>query len=134
MYRQLYPHCKSTKFFERIFNTFDLNQDNFLDFGEFLNAIKNTMNGDMNEKLKCAFQIYDLKGDGKLDRHEMKKILKYIYDALGEERSKKRSRHLTRRYSKAVKRKVDVIFKEFDQDQDDFLSLDEFIQGLLKFN
>ena len=116
MYRQLYPHSKSDKFFSRIFTIFDRNRDD-------LRAIKITINGNLQDKLKCAFQIYDLKGDGKLDRHEMKKILKYIYNMLGEDSRR------TRRNSKAVQRKVDLIFKEFDLDRDNFLSLDEFING-----
>ena len=76
MYRQLYPHSKSDKFCARIFTIFDRNKDNFLDFEEFLRAIKITMSNNVKDKLKCAFEIYDLKGDGKIDKKEMKKIEK----------------------------------------------------------
>lgn len=126
MYKQLYPNSKSSKFCARIFEIFDCNKDNFLDFNEFLRAIKITMNGDVNDKLKCAFEIYDLKGDGKLDKKEMKKILNHIYDMLGEDNRR------YRRMSKIADKKVDLIFEKFDKNKEDSLSLDEFIKGCLK--
>lgn len=126
MYRQLYPNSKSDKFCARIFTIFDCNKDNFLDFYEFLRAIKMTMNGDVKEKLKCAFEIYDLKGDGKIDRGEMKKILMHIYDMLGENHGR------FGRNSRIADKKVDVIFEKFDLNKDNSLTLDEFIQGCLK--
>lgn len=100
MYQQLYPHSRSNKFCTRIFNVFDSNRDNFLDFGEFLKAIKITMTGNINDKLKCAFEIYDLNGDGKIDKSEMKKILTYIYEMLGEDKFK------IGRYSRIAEKKL----------------------------
>jgi Ca2+-binding EF-hand superfamily protein len=126
MYRQLYPHSKSDKFCARIFTIFDRNKDNFLDFEEFLRAIKITMSNNVKDKLKCAFEIYDLKGDGKIDKKEMKKILNHIYDMLGEDNKQLRLR------SKFADKKVDLIFEKFDLDRDDSLSLDEFISGCLR--
>lgn len=126
MYRQLYPYSRSDKFCNRIFAIFDQNKDNKLDFFEFLRAIKITMNGDIRDKLKCAFEIYDLNGDGKIDKKEMKKVLNHIYDMLGEDTLK------YRRHGKITDKKVDLIFEKFDLDRDDCLSLDEFIEGCLK--
>jgi Ca2+-binding EF-hand superfamily protein len=126
MYRQLYPHSKSDKFCARIFTIFDRNKDNFLDFEEFLRAIKITMSNNVKDKLKCAFEIYDLKGDGKIDKKEMKKILNHIYDMLGEDNKQLRHR------SKFADKKVDLIFEKFDLDRDESLSLDEFISGCLR--
>jgi Ca2+-binding EF-hand superfamily protein len=125
MYRQLYPYSRSDKFCGRIFTIFDCNKDNYLDFGEFLRAIRITMRGDINEKLKCAFEIYDLKGDGKIDKREMKKTLNSIYDMLGEDNRR------YRRNSKFAEKKVELIFQKYDTDKDNKLSLDEFINGCL---
>lgn len=126
MYRQLYPYGRSDKFCNRIFTIFDENQDNKLDFNEFLRAIKITMNGDVKDKLRCAFAIYDLNGDGKIDKKEMKKVLNHIYDMLGEDTLK------YRRHGRVTDKKVDLIFDKFDLDRDNCLSLDEFIDGCLK--
>jgi Ca2+-binding EF-hand superfamily protein len=83
------------------------------------------MRGDINEKLKCAFEIYDLKGDGKIDKREMKKTLNSIYDMLGEDNRR------YRRNSKFAEKKVELIFQKYDTDKDNKLSLDEFINGCL---
>lgn len=120
MYHQLYPSSKSNKFCDRIFKIFDKNNDDFLDFNEFFTAITITLNGTCIDKLTCAFEIYDLKGDGVLDRNEMKIILKQIYEMLGEDNMK---------YS--ASKKVDLIFEKFDSNRNE-LTLDEFIQGCLK--
>lgn len=120
MYRQLYPNSKSNKFCDRIFKIFDKNNDDYLDFNEFLTAITITLNGTCIDKLRCAFEIYDLKGDGVLDKHEMKIILKHIYEMLGEDSMK----------NNATKN-VDLIFEKFDSNKNE-LTLNEFIQGCLK--
>ena len=126
MYRQLYPQSKSDKFSVRIFSIFDEDGDDSLDFAEFMRAIRVTMDGNVQDKLKCAFAIYDLKGDGKIDKKEMKKVLNQIYDMFGED-----SRTLRRR-AKIADKKVDLIFDKFDVDGDNSLSLDEFVNGCLK--
>lgn len=120
MYRQLYPNSKSNKFCDRIFKIFDKNNDDYLDFNEFVTAVTITLNGTCIDKLRCAFEIYDLKGDGVLDRNEMKIILKQIYEMLGEDNMKT-----------STNKKVDLIFEKFDSNKNE-LTLNEFIQGCLK--
>lgn len=100
MYRQLYPNSKSDKFCLRIFSIFDCDKDDCLNFGEFLRALKITSTGNVHDKLKCAFQIYDLNGDGHLDKKETKTILDHIYDMVGED--KRKTRKLTRSSEKKV--------------------------------
>lgn len=120
MYLNLYPNSKSSKFCDRIFKIFDKNNDDYLDFNEFFNAMTVTLNGSSIDKLTCAFEIYDLKGDGVLDRSEMKAILKQIYEMLGEENMK---------YN--VGKKVDLIFEKFDSKKEE-LTLSEFVNGCLR--
>lgn len=126
MYRQLYPYSKSDKFCARIFSIFDCDKDGCLNFNEFLRALKITMNGNVNDKLRCAFQIYDLNGDGHLDRKETKIILENIYDMVGEDRRK------SRKLAGSADKKVDLIFQKFDLDRDGKLTLEEFIAGCLR--
>ncbi len=123
IYKQLYPNSRSTKFCDRIFKIFDYSDRNYLDFEEFLIAITVTMNGSTTEKLKCAFKIYDLNGDGFLDRKELKQILSHIHEMLGER---------SHSANKIAAKQVDLIFEKFDLEDSETLSLDQFIAGCLK--
>ncbi|CAF0883392.1 unnamed protein product [Brachionus calyciflorus] len=126
MYKQIFPHSKSIKFCLRIFEIFDRNKDNYLDFEEFLLAIKVTTSGDINDKLKVAFEIYDLKGDGKLDKKEMIKTLINIYEMAGED-----NKSLKGQYQKFAEKKVDILFERFNLKKDNYLTLSEFTEGCL---
>ena len=126
IYKQLYPHSKSTKFCDRIFTIFDYSKRNYLDFGEFLTAIAVTVNGSTKEKLTCAFKIYDLNSDGKLDRRELKKILGHIHEMLGEDNVK------SRRAAKLANRQVELIFEKFNLSKNEKLTLEAFIEGCLR--
>lgn len=123
IYKQLYPNSRSTKFCDRIFKIFDYSERNYLDFEEFLTAITVTINGSTEEKLKCAFKIYDLNGDGMLDRKELKKILSHIHVMLGEH---------SHSANKIAEKQVDLILEKFDLDSSETLSLDQFVAGCLK--
>jgi Ca2+-binding EF-hand superfamily protein len=113
----MHPMSRSNKFSDRIFTIFDQNRDKCLDFGEFLEATRLTQHGTPYEKLKIAFQIYDLKGDGKIDKREMKEVLIHLYSLHGDSLQ-----------SKTASYKVDLIFERFDTDKDDYLSFQEFME------
>lgn len=123
IYQQLYPNSRSTKFCDRIFKIFDYSERNYLDFGEFLSAITITINGTTTQKLTCAFKIYDLNSDGKLDKKELKQILSHIHEMLGENRLSS---------SKIAEKQVNLIFKKFDISGTETLTLDQFIAGCLR--
>lgn len=122
----MYPNSKSTKFCDRIFKTFDYSGRNYLDFQEFLTAITVTINGTKTQKLTCAFKIYDLNSDGKLDKRELKKIMGHIQELLGEDRIH------SRQASKSADKQVDLIFKKFNLKNNETLTLEQFISGCLR--
>jgi hypothetical protein len=68
-----------------VFRTFDSDQSGEIDFIEFLIAISVTSQGDIKDKLKMAFNMYDIDKNGAIDKKEMIKIIEAIYDLLGEE-------------------------------------------------
>lgn len=54
-----------------MFNVFDENKNGSIDFKEFICALSITSRGRLDEKLRWAFQLYDIDGDGTITYNEM---------------------------------------------------------------
>uniref|UniRef100_A0A8C7X4X0 Guanylate cyclase activator 1g n=1 Tax=Oryzias sinensis TaxID=183150 RepID=A0A8C7X4X0_9TELE len=63
-------------FLETIFRSFDTNQDNTLDFLEYVSALNLILRGNLEDRLKWSFKLYDKDGNGKLDRQEVTRIIR----------------------------------------------------------
>lgn len=51
-------------------------QDNVIDFMEFVAAVHLVLRGKLEDKLKWSFKVYDRDDNGKLDRSEVKHIIR----------------------------------------------------------
>lgn len=51
-------------------------QDNTLDFLEYVAALHLLLRGNLEDRLKWSFKMYDKDGNGKLDRQEVKRIIR----------------------------------------------------------
>lgn len=50
---------------------------------DFVQNLSVLSRGSMDEKLRWAFQLYDINGDGYITREEMTDIVTAIYDLMG---------------------------------------------------
>ncbi|KAL3315269.1 hypothetical protein Ciccas_006099 [Cichlidogyrus casuarinus] len=77
VYSGFFPDGNAEKFCTHVFRTFDKDNSGKIDFKEFLLAINITSGGQPQEKLEWAYQMYDIDGNGTIEREEMVEIIKY---------------------------------------------------------
>ncbi|TPP62973.1 putative neuronal calcium sensor [Fasciola gigantica] len=79
VYSGFFPDGNAEEFCTHVFRTFDKDNSGRIDFKEFLLAINITSGGDPEEKLEWAYQMYDIDGNGTIERTEMVEIIRVSY-------------------------------------------------------
>ncbi|XP_055770002.1 guanylyl cyclase-activating protein 2-like [Salvelinus fontinalis] len=113
---------EETLYIETVFHSFDTNRDNALDFMEYTAALHLILRGNLEDRLKWSFKIYDKDGNGKLDRQEVKNLIRIIY---------KIKLHTTA-INMTPNEVCDRIFELVDQNHDGQISFTEFMEGAQK--
>ncbi|XP_028258008.1 guanylyl cyclase-activating protein 2-like [Parambassis ranga] len=114
--------AEESLYIETVFRSFDTNQDNTLDFLEYTAALHLILRGNLEDRLKWSFKMYDKDGNGKLDRQEVKRIIRIIY------KLKLQQSDINMTPSEIC----DRIFELVDQNHDGQISLAEFMEGAQK--
>ncbi|CAF0894952.1 unnamed protein product [Adineta steineri] len=123
VYKKFYPEGKADKYCNFVFKAFDTDNNNWIDFTEFLLAVGVSQHGNLEDKLKMAFDIYDQNKDGQINRKDMIKIIEAMYDLANEE---------DRSGDKSPDKRVDLILQRLSKDKSDVVLRNEFVQGCLR--
>jgi Ca2+-binding EF-hand superfamily protein len=122
IYKQFFPSGDPAPFAEYVFDVFDENKNGTIDFREFICALSVTSRGKLEEKLKWAFQLYDIDKDGFITYDEMLQIVRSIYKMTGQS-------HKLPPDEDTPEKRVEKIFRNMDRDKDARLTYDEFVEG-----
>ncbi|XP_066541613.1 guanylyl cyclase-activating protein 2-like isoform X2 [Hoplias malabaricus] len=109
-------------YMENLFRSFDTNHDNTIDFMEYVAALHLVLRGRLEDKLKWSFKVYDRDGNGRLDRQEVKQVIKIIYKL-------RQHAHHPDTEKLSPDQICERIFELIDQNHDGQISLQEFIEG-----
>ena len=124
IFSRLFPYGEVATFSDAVFNILDSNNDNVIDFKEFLCALSTTSRGKIEDKLEWAFNMYDLDKDGFIMKTELLKVISSIYKMVGEDMKMPDD-------ESSPEKRVEKIFNQMDTDNDGKLSLGEFVAGVL---
>ena len=129
MYKRFFPGGNAEQFCNHVFKTFDSGDTGYLDFKNFILAFDMTNAGTAEEKLKVAFKMYDLDGNGELDLEEMIKIVEDIYTM--QRVYSKLGANIEKPTQTAEEMALDI-FTQIDENGDGSLTEEEFLTGCLQ--
>ena len=122
IYKEFFPFGDPTKFSAFVFDVFDKDGNESIDFREFICALSITSRGNMDEKLNWAFQLYDIDGNGTISFDEMLSIITAIYKMVGDMVKLPED-------EATPELRCKKIFAQMDKDADGQLTLAEFREG-----
>ncbi|XP_026162115.1 guanylyl cyclase-activating protein 1 [Mastacembelus armatus] len=101
-----------------MFKTFDLNNDGFIDFMEYMAALSLVLKGEVQQKLRWYFKLYDIDRSGCIDREELLMMIKSVraINGLPSEMS--------------AEDFANMVFEKIDLNGDGELSFKEFVEGV----
>jgi len=126
IYSEMFFTGDVTFFAGHVFRTFDKNKDDFLDFREFIEGLSIISRGSREDKLRWAFEMYNVDGGRAVTKKEMLEIVKSIFQAAGERVNLPSDENTPEKLT-------NKIFAHLDRNDDGTITLDEFVSGAKRY-
>ena len=117
--------CRDEFLMQRMMTILDRDQSGMLSRPEFLEAVRQLVHGSEEDKLRLAFRIHDLDGNGRLERVEIRNLIAAnlleeagVQSAVGAASTRRRETH--------ADQLTELLFGTADYDSDGSLSFEEF--------
>nr|KAF6505402.1 guanylate cyclase activator 1A [Rousettus aegyptiacus] len=119
----------TSQYVEQMFETFDFNKDGSIDFMEYVAALSLVLKGKVEQKLRWYFKLYDVDGNGCIDRDELLTIIRFphLYQDTAIRAINPHSDT-----TMSAEEFTDTVFSKIDVNGDGELSLEEFMEGVQK--
>merc|ERR1711892_1215792 len=115
------PAKDARKMTQHAFRIYDLNNDGYVDFAEFMVVFFILAEGDPKEVLTKIFRLFDVNGDGSISRKELSRLVKDMYGLLKTDNPDIAAEDIIARDA----------FEEMDKDNDGKITEAEFLTACL---
>ncbi|XP_043912225.1 recoverin [Protopterus annectens] len=126
IYASFFPDADPKAYAQHVFRSFDSNNDNTLDFKEFIIALHMTSSGKANQKLEWAFALYDVDGNGTISKNEVLEMITAIFKMINPGDLKQLPED-----ENTPEKRTDKIWTFFGKKEKDKLTEGEFIHGIM---
>jgi len=133
MYSQFFPKgaANGSQYSRYVFNSLVQDQSGPLGFEDIVLVLSDLCRGSADKKLRWAFHIYDIDGDGVISRSELEDVALSINELTGETSTTQQPTDPIV-HSSAVRLWVDRIFQKMDLNDDGVISQEEFLSVCLQ--
>ena len=120
IYNNFFKEGDASKFASHVFRTFDKDGDQSIDFREFICGLSITCHGTREDKLRWAFNMYDIDKSGTITEDELTEIIRSIYNMMSENDNALEEED-------SPERLAERLFLQMDEDGDGEITIDEFV-------
>ncbi|CAF0998070.1 unnamed protein product [Adineta steineri] len=141
------PTQKTSEYVKHMFNVYDEDKNQFIDFKEFVMALSAASVVNRLRLVETLFCIFDLDNDGRITKDEMAKMLHTLVDVTNSSRKHHQHQHPHHHSSNNnnyhaneddstkqvdLQKRIDDAFEEFNTNDDNHITKDEFIEWYMK--
>ncbi|KAM4539051.1 recoverin-like [Odontesthes bonariensis] len=126
IYSKFFPDCDANTYAQHVFRSFDTNDDGTLDFKEYIIALHMTSTGKTHKKLEWTFSLFDVDRNGHITKSEVTDICTSIFKLIPQDEVEDLPDD-----ENTPEKRADKLWNAFDKGDNDKVTEDEFIKGLL---